>query len=260
LKTEKEKITAADVIAGLKIQFPAPAFCLLEQVADGTGARQHRWADAVAMSVWPSRGYTLHGIEVKVNRYDWLHEIQQPQKSAAVQKYCNHWWIAVSDSMIVQPGELPSTWGLTILNGKKMKVVTPAPYLEAEPWDIAFIASVFRNMAVSSTSEIETAVSKAYAKGHEEASSSSHSHLKSRIEELETSIREFQEKSGIEITRWNGDKIGEAVAVVMSMKQRINQVRDAAAACGEIHEALKKVVALAEMEEVFKFQTLENGG
>ena len=257
MKTEKEKITAADVVAGLRVQFPAPAFCLLEQVADGTGARQNRWADAVAMSVWPSRGYTLDGIEVKVSRYDWLHELQQPKKSAAVQQYCNRWWIAVSNENIVQPGELPSTWGLTVLDGKKMKVVVPAPLLQPSPWDVPFIASVFRNMAKASTSEIESAVNKAYAKGHEEGAASGNKYMKDRMEEMEASIREFQEKSGVDINRWNGGHIGEAVKVVQHMKQRIDQVRDAAEACGEIHEALKKVVALAEMEELSRVQNLE---
>jgi hypothetical protein len=248
MKTEKERITAADVIAGLKIQFPAPAFCLLEQVADGTGARQHRWADAVAMSVWPSRGYTLHGVEVKVNRYDWLHELQQPKKSAAVQKYCHHWWIAVSDESIVQPGELPSTWGLTVLSGKKMKVAAPAPLLEAEPWDVAFIASVFRNMAVASTVEIERAVNSAFAKGREEGGELKNSYIKGKMEEMEASIQEFKEKSGIDIDRWNGGRIGEAVKVVMGMKNRMEQVSRAAEAVGEIHKALQEVMTLAELE------------
>ena len=72
------------------------------------------------------------------------------------------------------------------------------------------------------------------------------------MEELETSIREFQEKSGVEITRWNGDRIGEAVKIVMHMKERIDQVRRAAEACGEIHEGLKQVVALAEIEEAVR--------
>lgn len=257
MRTEKEKITAADVVAGLRVQFPAPAFCLLEQVADGTGARQNRWADAVAMSVWPSRGYTLDGIEVKVSRYDWLHELQQPKKSAAVQQYCNRWWIAVSNENIVQPGELPSTWGLTVLDGKKMRVVAPAPLLQPVTWDVPFIASVFRNMAKASTSEIENAVSKAFAKGREEGCTEGSKFIKSRMEELESSIREFQEKSGIEITRWNGDRIGEAVKTVLHMKDRIDQVRHASEACGEIHAALKQVVALAEIEEVARVQNLE---
>lgn len=246
MKTEKERITAADVIVGLKMQFPAPAFCLLEQVADGTGARQYRWADAVAMSVWPSRGYILHGVEVKVNRYDWLNELKNPKKSAAVQKYCDHWWLAVSDESIVQPGELPSTWGLTALNGKKMKVVAPAPKLTPQAWDVEFVASVFRNMASASTAEIENAVNKAFAKGREEGSEQSIKYIKGRMEEMESSIREFQEKSGVEISRWNGGKIGEAVRVVIGMKDRMEQVHRAAEVVGEIHKALQEVTALAE--------------
>ena len=256
-KTEKDKITAADVIAGLKVQFPTPAYCVLEQVADGTGAKQYRWADAVAMSVWPSRGYTLHGIEVKVNRYDWLHEIQQPKKSAAVQKFCNHWWIAVSDEKIVQPGELPSTWGLMILNGKKMKVVTPAPLLEPEPWNVEFVASVFRNMAKASTVEIEDAVNKAYAKGREDGSEQSSRHIRSRMEELEKSIKEFEEKSGVKIDRWCGGIVGEAVNTLIRMKSRIDDVRRAADNCGEIHAALKQIVSLADLEDSMRPEKLE---
>src|ERR1700723_1265707 len=93
-KPPKEAVTSAAVIAWLQGWFAPPAYGFLEQVADGTGARRFRWADGVAMSVWPSRGYDIHGIEVKVSRYDWLNELKQPGKSAAVQQYCNRWWIA----------------------------------------------------------------------------------------------------------------------------------------------------------------------
>ena len=250
MKTEKERITAADVIKGLRSQFPEPAFCLLEQVADGTGARQHRWADAVAMSVWPSRGYILHGVEVKVNRYDWLSEVRNPKKSSAVQKYCDYWWIAVSDASIVQPGELPDTWGLTVLNGKGTKVVTPAPKLEPATWDVEFVASVFRNMARASTVEIENAVSKAYSKGREEGAEYQRTHSTDQYSSLKSSVDEFESKSGVKIDSWDGKRIGEAVHVVIGLKRSLEVVRRAAETCGEIQKAMTQIVNLAELEAV----------
>lgn len=86
----------------------------LEQVADGTGHHQSRWADAIAICVWPSRGYDLPGFEVKVSRGDWINELKDPAKSASVQRFCNRRWLAVASDKIVQPGELPPTWGLLV--------------------------------------------------------------------------------------------------------------------------------------------------
>src|ERR1700749_3874182 len=120
---------ASEVIANLKVRFAAPAYCFLEQVADGTGARQHRWADAVAMSVWPSRGYDIHGIEVKGSRYDWLNELKDVHKSVAVQQFCQRWWICTPDETIIQPGELPPTWGWMVTKKDTMRVVVEAPRL-----------------------------------------------------------------------------------------------------------------------------------
>ena len=83
-KTDKPALKAADVIDLLRVKYPLPAFALLEQVADGTGARNYRWADALVMGVWPSRGYHLLGFEVKVSRSDWLHELHKPAKADAL--------------------------------------------------------------------------------------------------------------------------------------------------------------------------------
>ena len=201
------------------------------------------------------RGDILHGVEVKVNRYDWLSEFRNPKKSAAVQKYCDYWWVAVSDESIVQPGELPDTWGLTVLNGKGTKVITPAPKLQPSAWDVEFVASVFRNMARASTVEIESAVKKAYEKGREEgreAESTHHGYVRFSQE----SVDEFEGKSGVKIDSWDGERIGEAVRVVMGLKRSVEVVRRAADTCGEMQAAFKQIVALTELQE--SVQNLES--
>src|SRR4051812_18306594 len=77
------RITARDLVAALERRVPRPEYVLLEQVRGATGITEgaDRSADAIAMSVWPSRGLELHGFEVKVSRGDWLRELREPAKA-----------------------------------------------------------------------------------------------------------------------------------------------------------------------------------
>ena len=120
-------------------RFEAPAWVVLPQVRSTTGySRKERYADALAMSVWPSRGLELHGFEIKVNRADWRKEFRTPEKAEEIAQYCHKWWIVAANDTIVLEGELPPNWGLLIAskNGKKfkrLKEVTPAKVLRPRP-------------------------------------------------------------------------------------------------------------------------------
>lgn len=99
------------------------------KVAAGFGAQ--RICDYMAMDLWTgygvNRGPKLHGHEVKVSRSDWLTELRDPEKAEAFRRYCDFWWLVVSDKDIVKPGELPDGWGLMVAFGTKtVRVVTPA--------------------------------------------------------------------------------------------------------------------------------------
>lgn len=67
--------------------FPPPAFVLLPQVRNGTGfsRRRTRTADAIAASVWPSRGLYLVGVEIKVCVHDWRRELADAAKSESAE-------------------------------------------------------------------------------------------------------------------------------------------------------------------------------
>jgi hypothetical protein len=58
----------------LAARYCAPAWAIFYEVANATGANGSRYADAVAMSLYPSRGLELHGFEVKKSRWDWVRE------------------------------------------------------------------------------------------------------------------------------------------------------------------------------------------
>ena len=52
------------VFEALKTRYNSPEYCLLPQVRNSTGySSKVRTADAIAMSLWPSRGLTLTGFE-----------------------------------------------------------------------------------------------------------------------------------------------------------------------------------------------------
>lgn len=118
------------VLALLQKKFGPPEHCFLSEVRNSTGhARTPRTADALAFSLWPSRGLELHGFEIKVSRGDWLRELKNPAKADAIATYCDRWWIvAGDDKVVVSPEEeLPKTWGLLVASDKGLKTVKAAP-------------------------------------------------------------------------------------------------------------------------------------
>ncbi len=142
-----ELTTAAEVMDALRKRFPSPAWAMFAGVSNGTGRHAGRWADAVAMSVWPSRGLELVGFEIKVDRGDLLRELKNPKKADAVGKYCDRWWIAAGSKAIAKPEELPPGWGLLVPHAGTMKIVKGAPELNPEPLDRVFLAAILRRAA-----------------------------------------------------------------------------------------------------------------
>lgn len=200
------------------------------------------------MSVWPSRGYDIHGIEVKVSRYDWAKELNQPEKSAAVQQFCNRWWIATPEESIIKTGELPPTWGWMVSNGKGgMRVVTDAPSLTPKPISIEFLASVLRNVQRSDESSIERMVSKARQEGHDQGGT----YHQRKYTELAATVAEFEKSSGIDLARtWDAGKVGEAVQVLRQLHHRTDQINSGIKACEDIRSMLEKVKDLATLKVV----------
>lgn len=128
----------------LRERYPKDAYAFFTEVPDGTGGNCRRHCDALVMSLWPSRGLTLTGFELKVSRGDWIKELKTPAKAESIAKYCDFWYLVAGDEKIVQPGELPATWGLMAPVGGKLKVKAEATKLEAEAISRKFIAGLFR--------------------------------------------------------------------------------------------------------------------
>lgn len=222
-------LAADDLYKLLLEKFGPPAYALFAEVGNSTGYAARRWADAVAMSLWPSRGLSLHGFELKVSRSDWVRERDNPAKSSPVQQHCDYWWLVVADKAIVEPGELPETWGLlapgTGRKSKALVVVKEAPKLASEPLDRAFLAAFLRRAAEREHRLIGDAHQAGFEKGQgevpravEERMRAEYSGIERDRDHIRTAVKEFEKASGVTIDRWNSGRIGEAVREVMALR------------------------------------------
>jgi hypothetical protein len=210
-------------------RFSRPAHIMLRNVRSQTGyGKNDRYADALVLSVHPSRGLWLAGIEVKVQRSDWIKELKSLEKSAEIQRFCDYWWIATTPG-IVQPSELPQTWGLLEVKGHSCHVVHEAPKLARAPLDLAFVCSLLRNRA-----DIEEDLLKQARNEGRDALAGldleqmrmelvqaqlAESQAKHELESIKLAVARFQAASGVHIGNpWNAEEIGKTVGIVQQLR------------------------------------------
>jgi hypothetical protein len=185
----KSTLNSGGVIAALKqSQWSTEAYEWLTEVRSTPSRYESgRFADALVVSCWPSRGLYALGIEVKVARGDWIKELKSPAKSEPIQRFCKYWWLATTPG-IVRDGELPETWGLVEVDGAKCKIIKHAPELFPEPPAWEFVASILRNAAKEQGKADGAAYHTGYAKGLEksEALSARYNDAFRELKELES--------------------------------------------------------------------------
>jgi hypothetical protein len=238
------KMNAAELMVLVQGRFSQPEWALFPQVRDAAGFSASRTMDALAVSLWPSRGLEWHGIELKVSRADWVRELRNPAKAEGFCTQCDRWWVVVSDRRIVHNGELPPTWGLLAPHGKGLRAFVEAPLMGARgPLDRSFVAAVMRRASqvvvtpAAARAELDRAFERGMQEGKIEAGYNRDG-LMRQHELLERSVREFEERSGVRINDWDGGKIGDAVRVVMrgdveAQQRRLRNLRASAAAVVE---------------------------
>lgn len=154
--------TASQVKAALRMHYEAPEYAVIEEVRNATGrlkkrdGQQPRYADMIAMSLYPSSGLELIGFEVKVSRADWLKEISDSKKAVAVAQFCDRWILVTHSEAVVKEGELPEGWGWSVVDEDySVRVIVPAPKRAAQAVTRAFLASLMRNATTSNPDYVE---------------------------------------------------------------------------------------------------------
>ncbi len=223
-----EALTTPQLEARLAERYKAPEFALLFNVKNRTGySGQERFADAVSMNLFPSRGLEVQGFELKASRSDWIKERDEPRKAEAIARFCDRWWLVVGSAEIVKPGELPPTWGLLVAKGKGLAVATEAPKLDAQPLDRKFVAALFRRAVEQSPEAVTEAETRGYGRGYKNAEEHAASRVKSLEEtaqrradellQLRQQVQRFEQAAGFSIAGWRADaRIGEVVRLALA--------------------------------------------
>lgn len=223
-KSNRIMKTSKEVIHALRNKYPSPEWAFLEQVANTTGYANYRWADAIAMNLWPSRKYELIGFEVKVNRTDWRRELKKPQKADAIATYCDSWYLVLGDENILKFGELPAGWGLMVPHTKNsLKIVKKSQMLKPKPLDKHFIAAMLRKACKQITEDAQ--LHREFDRGYDEGLKAGKEENKfnkemkdKEIGQLRKKIDDFRTVSGVDIDDWryHAKDIGRAVKTVLN--------------------------------------------
>ena len=211
-----------DVRKALARKFCSPEYALFYEVGNATGGRQTRWADAVAMGLWPSRGLHLTGFEIKVARSDWLNEMRNPAKAEAIAQYC-HFWYIVTPPGIVKEGELPEQWGLYEVKANGLHCARKAPLLpDRTAIDMSFLAALLRRSDEHAKASVREAVDKAMVderaaleKRLLETEERLRREAKERDHGAAASLAKVQEACGLPLDRYfDADGFAKAVGLV----------------------------------------------
>jgi hypothetical protein len=145
--SEVPRVTSHDLCVALKLAHPSQEYVTLFEVPESTGSHYGSRADALVISLYPSRGFETCGFEFKASRADWLAELKNPGKAERIARYCDRWCV-LAPSGVVREAELPVGWGLWELlpAGTLRRTVQPATR-EPEPMPRAFVASLLRARA-----------------------------------------------------------------------------------------------------------------
>lgn len=242
-----ELVTSDHLYDMLRKRYAPPAYAIFGEVANGTGLNIDRYADAVAMSLWPSRGLDIIGFEIKVSRSDLVAELNNPKKSEAIQKYCDRWFIVLSDESLIKEGELPSSWGLMVKRGDRLIAKKEAPQLSPVPLDRVFVASMLRRASETQ----DRVISQAVVRGKEESRQEVET-LRNEVhrlngiardyESLRHGVEDFEKEVGQKLTYYSGSEIARRVKIV----GRHLGLRDPRDNIKGVCESLKRYTALIE--------------
>lgn len=220
----------------LRMRHSGEAWVFVEEVGNGTGYNVKRHADALALGLWPSRGYEIHGYEVKISRGDVRRELDDPSKADAVGKFCDHWWLVVQDLSIIDGLIIPATWGILYPKNRVLRVHRKAPKREATPVNRAFAAALIRKALENWVPKHELDELKATAKEQlkkevEREHGWKHDAAVRDLANLQAAVKRFEEHTGVAITEryggdevmamnsWQLDRIATAVKIVMNARE-----------------------------------------
>lgn len=222
---------------------------LFEEV--GSPGTVTRRVDAVALSHWRSRGFEIHGFEVKATRSDWLSELDDPAKSKWWMDRVDRWFL-VAPTHVANEDEIPKSWGwIRLNNGGNLRRVVQAPELDGEP-DRKLIGALAKQLDKAwkkrpEEQELEAARKEGYEKGYREGQRRERDRDINRVmkkrDEYKDILDEFGEVTGISLTGWLGqENLVKAAAAVKLVREMQEKESDALSEIVSTRERLARYV------------------
>lgn len=223
--TAPVKLTAEDLSAALRRRLESQGgWYQFEEVQAGPSAG--RFADVVAVQTFWSRGIKVEAYELKVNRGDWLKELRDPEKAEAIAKHVDRFYVVASPG-VVQLAEVPEGWGLLECRppSNKLRQLKAAPPLQdgkrkrvSLGMFIGILRAAERAWWKPTSADFERVAQQArlegYDAGKRAAGDKEPADLQLELDRLRKTIREFNEKSGVQLHEYNGGDLGAAMQVL----------------------------------------------
>jgi hypothetical protein len=218
-------MSTAALMAALRARYNEEGYAMLTEVANATGGRISRFADALVMSTWPSRGLTLSGFEVKASRGDWIKELREPAKAEAIARYCDYWWLVVTDETVAKRDEVPETWGFMVLRKDTLVAIKAAEKMEAKPFDRNFLAAVLRRATQQLVPKDETdaMAERRYREGIKEGERRGNTDAErfgKELKILKDAITAFETASGIPFQHYNMGQVGKELQLLREVRHQ----------------------------------------
>lgn len=241
-------LTTAQIFLRLSKRHEGEEWGFFKEVRNktGFGGGPERYADAIAVNLWPSRGHEIHGFEIKASRADLLKELKSPAKAEAIQQFCDRWWLVLGHHSLIKNGECPPTWGVLVPDGAGLTPKIQAPALEPKPLGKGFLMSIIRRYSVSSGDDdiLKQQLIDAYDDGHKQGKKDEAYKAKcddevdeyatKHLRELQDAVMKFEEETGLNL----GYRFSNADKVAKYLRT----VRDAA----KIKQELRRAVAVRD--------------
>lgn len=207
----------------LRKKYPESEYALMQEVSDKAGFGRSRSADFILMNLWPSRGLSLNGIELKSSRSDWLSEKRNPKKAENIFQYCDFFWLLTNGDDIVKIEEIPDNWGWMEIKGQGIRIKKQAPKLEPKEISRNFLASMLKRACDKGgfirESEIKSEIDKVRERT-KQLSEQTNERNNKLYQEIKTKLEDYKKETGIDLTQpdWisTATNIGKAVKFVQN--------------------------------------------